>query len=254
MSKDSENTRAGTRLNRAIASRGVCSRRKADELIFAGKVKVNGVAEKNPSRIAFESDEIEIDGRKIAASIEKVYYMLNKPVHCVSTVKDPQGRKTVLDLFPKSIREKRIFPVGRLDYFSEGLLLLTNDGDLAYRLTHPSFEKSKVYEVRLRDSVPESSLAEMRKGMILSDGTTLAPVKVESRALPRGQTLLIMGLKQGINRQIRRMCEKFNFTILSLKRISEGSLRLGDLKSGEYRALSDQEIAALKDDAKGDGN
>lgn len=247
MPTESENSQRGARLNKAIATRGVCSRRKADELIFAGKVKVNGVVENNPARATFESDEIEIDGRAIAAPVEKVYYMLNKPVHRVSTVKDPQGRGTVLDLFPDDIRKKRIFPVGRLDYFSEGLLLLTNDGDLAYKLTHPSFEKDKVYEVRLRGFVSDSALAEMRNGMILSDGTAVAPVKVERRALPRGQTLLTMKLRQGINRQIRRMCEKFDFTILSLKRISEGGVKLGDLKSGQYRALTEQEIAALKD-------
>ena len=234
------------RLNRALASRGFCSRRKADELIFAGKVKVNGVQEKNPALRVRESDVIDVDGQRLPAPQEKVYYVLNKPVHCVVTLSDPQGRKTALDFFPPEIRAKRIFPVGRLDYFSEGLLLFTNDGDFAQRLAHPSRGHEKTYEAVVREEPPEAAVREMESGMTLEDGTRLAGVKVRARKLKNGSHLLALKLRQGVNRQIRRMCAKAGLTILSLKRIQEGSLRLGNLKSGQFRPLTPEEVASLK--------
>lgn len=236
-----------SRLNRAIAARGVCGRRKADELIFAGKVKVNGEIETNPGRRVAPTDSLEIYGRKFESEPEKVYLMLNKPVHCVSTVSDPQGRATVLDFVPAEFRSARVYPVGRLDYFSEGLLLLTNDGDLAYRLTHPSFEKEKIYEVAIRGDVPASAVAAMENGITLSDGTRLLPARVKSLAARGGDSVLTLALRQGINRQIRRMCDELNLTILSLKRVAEGSLVLGDLKSGQCRELTAAELKKLKD-------
>lgn len=247
---------ATMRLNRAIAQAGVCSRRKADELIFSGKIKVNGILCTDASRRVEEDDQIELEGRILRRQEEFIYIMLHKPPQVVSTVSDPQGRQTVLDLLPASLRKYRLYPVGRLDYFSEGLLLLTNDGDLAHRLMHPSHHKSKMYSVLVRGAVPESALRIMRRGMALDMGDKcpgeklVAPMEVSGRLLPSGDTLLRMKLSQGINRQIRRMCEQLGLTILKLKRTGEGPLNLGDLPRGKFRPLTSGEVALLRSEAR----
>lgn len=234
------------RLNKAIAARGFCGRRKADELIFAGKVKVNGEIAANPALRVESGAVIEIDGRIIGAEHPPLYVIMNKPVQTVCTRSDPEGRSTVMDFLPSDLRQKGLFPVGRLDYFSEGLLLFTNDGDLALRLAHPRFEHSKVYEVIIRGQPPSSALAQIRKGMILEDGTRLLPVPIKTKTIPSGKTLLTLELRQGVNRQIRRMCSQLNLTILRLRRISEGVLHLGDLKPGHIRVLDAGEAHKLR--------
>lgn len=171
--------------------------------------------------------------------------MLHKPVQVICTLHDPQGRPTVLDCLTRSMRRNRVYPVGRLDYFSEGLLLLTNDGALAQRLMHPRHHQPKTYDVLIRGQVPPAALEEMRRGMTLAEGEKLHPVEVESRMQANGHTRLRMILHQGVNRQIRRMCRDLGLTILRLKRIRLGPLELGDLPVGESRFLSRQEIAAL---------
>ena len=233
------------RLNKAIAQSGLCSRRKADELIFQGQVKVNGQAVLDPSCRIGENDLLEVSGQKLTIAQKHVYLMLHKPIQTVSTAHDPEGRTTVLDLLPKQFRSVRLFPIGRLDYFSEGLLLITNDGDLANALMHPSFHLPKTYQVTVRGFVPKEALARMQNGMRLEDGTQLLPVTVHAKCLGHDITLLSMTLHQGINRQIRKMCEQEKLTILKLVRVAYGPLELGNLEAGQVRELTADELAAL---------
>lgn len=239
------------RLNKFIAQCGVTSRRGADEMVFAGRVTVNGSVADSPGvKIDPACDDVCVDGKSIGqkASADDVTLILHKPVETVTTAKDPQGRKTVLDLLPPEIRKRRPFPVGRLDFFSEGLLLLTTDGDLCYRLTHPKYHLPKVYLVTIRGSVPQSAVLTMRQGMTLKEGEKLAPAKVRVKKPIAGTQQLEITLIQGINRQIRRMCDELGLTILRLMRVSQGPVALGDLKRGAWRELTAEEIAALKKD------
>ena len=241
-----EDLQDGTRLNKFIAASGYCSRRKADELIFAGAVQVNGVVERSPGRRILPDDLIQVEGHQLAALPASFsYIMLHKPIQVMCTAHDPQGRPTVLDCLTAEMRRNRVYPVGRLDYFSEGLLLLTNDGELAQRLMHPRHHQPKTYDVLVRGTVPAAALSTMRRGMTLAEGEHLRPVEVESRLQANGHTRLRMVLHQGVNRQIRRMCRDLGLTILRLKRIRLGPLGLGDLPVGGCRFLSAAETAAL---------
>lgn len=241
-----DNVTNGVRLNKAIAAAGLCSRRKADELILAGQVRINGTLEENPARRVLPGDRIAVNDRELAAVQEYYYLLLHKPVQTVCTVNDPEGRPTVMAYLPPEVRHLRLYPVGRLDYFSEGLLLLTNDGELAQRLTHPRHHQPKTYEVLIRGSVPETALAVMRRGMRLDEGQALLPVDVEAKTAENGNTLLRMVLRQGVNRQIRRMCRDLGLTILRLRRVAQGPLALGSLKPGAARALDPGEVAGLR--------
>lgn len=241
---------AGIRLNKVLASSGCCSRRKADELIRAGAVSVNGVvADAMGLRIDPARDRVTVHGKPLFSPANErenkkhTYVMLHKPVQVVSTVRDPQGRPTVLDLLPDDLRKRaRLYPVGRLDYFSEGLLLLTDDGEMTNRLTHPRYHLPKRYLVRLRERPGKEQLEMMRNGMTLREGERLAPVDVERQ----GNTVLLLTLRQGVNRQIRRMCRDLGLTILSLRRIGFGPLNLGALPKGTCRPLLASEVEALK--------
>lgn len=238
----------GVRLNKAIAATGHCSRRSADELILAGRVRVDGQPESNPARRVLPFESISVDGRVLSAPQAFTYLMLNKPVQVVCTVSDPEGRPTVLDCLPQSFKGLRLYPVGRLDYFSEGMLLLTNDGQLAQRLTHPRHHQPKTYEVMVRGTVPEAALKTMRRGMRLAEGEDLLPVDVTAQPAA-GNTMLQMVLRQGFNRQIRRMCRDLGLTVLRLCRVAQGALHLGNLASGKVRALTDEEVAKLRESA-----
>lgn len=243
----SENLAATTiRLNKALAHAGYCSRRAADELIAAGKVQVNGKQAEAGQQVSL-TDQIKVEGKPVKLNINEPYryIMLHKPVHVVSTAKDPQNRQTVLDILPENLRYSRVYPVGRLDYFSEGLLLLTDDGELTFRLTHPGWHIPRVYEVKVRGVVEEAKLQTMRAGMTLQEGEKLAPVEVEVEAVERGDSVLKLILHQGINRQIRRMCRDLDLTILYLRRVEIGPLKLGALPLGEARRLTEQEINLL---------
>ncbi|MDR3357880.1 MAG: rRNA pseudouridine synthase [Desulfovibrio sp.] len=244
--------KSGRRLNKAVAAAGFCSRRKADALIFAGCVRVNGELEQNPGRTVFPEDAVRVDGHAPRGPKKFVYVLLNKPAGVVSTVRDPQGRRTVVDCLPEHLRTCGLYPVGRLDYFSEGLLMLTNDGDLTYRLTHPSWHQKKKYEIVVRGPVDADVLRAMRTGMTLSEGDKLLPVAVKAATDKTGNTILALTLRQGINRQIRRMCRDLNLTILRLKRVSQGILTLGDLPPGHARILSPGEIDRLMDSFRND--
>lgn len=235
------------RLNKAIAHSGAASRRAADALIVEGRVQVNGKTVTEPgTRINPERDAVTVDGAPLgfADTGTKTYVMLHKPVQIVSTAKDPQGRKTVVDLLPPALAKKRLYPVGRLDYFSEGLLLLTDDGELTLRLTHPRYHLPKIYHVTIREKATNAMLETMRHGMTLMEGEKLAPVTV--RLLEGPGHVLEMTLNQGVNRQIRRMCRDLGLTILRLARVSSGPISLGDLPPGKARELTTGEITALK--------
>jgi 23S rRNA pseudouridine2605 synthase len=238
------------RLNKALSSAGLCSRRKADERIRAGAVTVNGLVVTEPgTKISPEKDKVIVDKQTLSLRAEEreqdlLHILLHKPVHVVSTVRDPEGRTTVLDLLPDSLRRKRLFPVGRLDYFSEGLLLLTNDGELTHRLTHPRYHLPKIYEVRVREFPGKEALDRIRCGVSLREGDALAPMNVE--VMPEAPRTLLLTLHQGINRQIRRLCRDLGLTILSLRRIQMGPLHLGALAKGECRPLRPNELAELK--------
>lgn len=234
------------RLNKVIAEAGYCSRRKADELIFAGRVSVNGGVETHAGRRIGPEDSVSVDGKPISRTQQMLCLMLNKPVQVVSTAADPQGRQTVLSLVARDHPGIRLFPVGRLDYFSEGLILLTNDGRLAQRLMHPRHHLPKHYEVLVRDVVTQKALQTMRSGMCLAEGEVLLPVEVTARSTASGCTLLRMILRQGVNRQIRRMCRDLGLTILRLRRVAIGPLQLGKLAPGQCRPLEESELAALR--------
>lgn len=234
------------RLNKALAMAGLCSRRKADELISAGAVYVNGKpCTELGLRIDPAKDVVSLNGKSISFPLdeEHCYLMLHKPIQVVSTAKDPEGRPTVLDFLPPKYAKARLYPVGRLDYFSEGLLILTDDGELTNRMTHPSHHLPKSYEVLLRERPQAAMLETMRRGMTLAEGERLAPVEAhfDSR-----RNVLELTLHQGINRQIRRMCRDLGLTILRLQRVSIGPLSLGTLPKGQCRPLHDDEVAALK--------
>lgn len=246
------------RLNKALADAGICSRRKADELIFAGLVTVNGQKTDTPAlRIDMKNDIVFCQGKKVFFSTQKktCVLMLHKPVSVVSTAKDPEGRRTVLDFLPPAYKARRMYPVGRLDFFSEGLLLLTDDGELANRLMHPRWHMPRIYHVKVR--LPDKgydlqkTVNLMKKGMKLAEGEELAPVGVRLLKEPKSgeekrELWLEFTLSQGINRQIRRMCRDTDLTILTLKRVRQGPLLLGDLPKGEVRELTAAELRDLR--------
>lgn len=236
------------RLNKYIAKCGLASRRGADDLVFSGKVTVNGVQADSPGiKVDPDADTILVGGRPATLPGKgNITVMLHKPVEVVTTANDPQGRRTVLDLLPKNISEMRPFPVGRLDFFSEGLLLLTTDGELCYRLTHPKWHLPKVYEVTIRGKVPQAAIKTMREGMVLKDGERLAPARVFVKKPVAGAQVVEITLIQGINRQIRRMCQDLGLTILRLCRTRQGPLSLGNLKRGAWRELTPEELQGLK--------
>lgn len=243
----------GIRINKALAQAGFCSRRKADELVAAGRVLLNGRVVRELGTLVREGDTLSIGEKNVAVrgleAGDMVCLMLNKPVQVISTASDPEGRRTVLDLMPQEFAAKRLFPVGRLDYFSEGLILLTNDGELARRLTHPSFHLPRHYEVLVRGEAPDAALQAMRSGMTLAEGDRLAPVGVRVIGKTGRGVLLSMTLSQGVNRQIRRMCRDLGLTVLRLVRVGQGRIKLGKLPSGKCRALTAEELAQLKKDA-----
>jgi 23S rRNA pseudouridine2605 synthase len=228
------------RLAKHLAHAGVASRRAAETLIAAGRVRVNGELVRDPARDVDSTDHIEIDGRTLAGIELRVVYALNKPLGVVSTARDTHGRPTVVELVPAD--GLRLYPVGRLDADSSGLILLTNDGELANRLTHPRYEVPKTYRARVGGGrVGEDALRMLRDGVELEDGLT-APARVR-RIAPEEIELTI---HEGRNRQIRRMCEAVGHPLLALERVAFGPLRLDGLRPGAYRRLSDAEVERLR--------
>ncbi|WP_027722934.1 pseudouridine synthase [Maridesulfovibrio zosterae] len=245
--------RKSIRLNKFIAAAGLASRRGADELVQQGKVKINGEVADSPGiQVDPETDQVEVSGKLIENDLEsnETYILLHKTIETVTTAKDPQGRKTVLDLLPPEIVKKRVFPVGRLDFYSEGLLMLTTDGELCNRMTHPKWHLPKVYHVTIRGKLSEREMSIMHTGMFLEEGELLAPVEIKNISVIGETAKYEMILHQGLNRQIRRMFKEFKKTILRLKRVKQGRIELGDLKPGKWRELTDKELTTLKKDLK----
>lgn len=234
-------------LNKYLANLGISSRRKIADLVDAKRVKVNGqIMEKLGIRIDPEVDQIEVDGKKVGGQPKLTYLILNKPKGIVSTVADEHGRKTVIDLIHT---KERLYPVGRLDQDSVGLVMLTNDGDLTQHLTHPSFHIPKTYHVLISGEVSQNQLEKLRNGVVLKDGKT-APAQVEIVEQSPKRTLLQIIIHEGKNRQIRRMCGALGLNLLELKRVAIGPINLGDLKMGSSRFLNAEEIQLLKEEAK----
>lgn len=232
------------RLNKFLSQAGVTSRREADRLIAEGRVTVNGeVILTLGCRIDEGKDKVEVDGKRVKKDETPVYVMLNKPPGYLVSLKDPLGRPTIKDLL--SSVKSRVFPVGRLDYQSEGLLLLTNDGELAFRLTHPRFRIKKVYLVKIRGIPDASKLSRLERGIFL-DGKKTAPAKVKPLKVTSKESLLRVEIHEGWKREVRRMFEAIGHRVLGLQRIRFGGLSLGKLKSGRWRFLTSQEIGKLK--------
>lgn len=232
------------RLQKFMAEQGVASRRKSEDLIRAGKVKVNGHIAEIGMKINPRKDLVTVGKQKLTnvKNRKMVYIMLNKPRGYVTTVSDELGRKTVMDLLPDF--GCRIYPVGRLDKDSEGLLLLTNDGAFTNCMTHPSHEYAKVYRVTVRPSVNDEILFNLRNGIEI-DGRKTAPCEVTVLTEEENRVVLEFILHEGRNRQIRKMCESQGLEVARLKRISIGPIKLGMLKQGDYRELSEQDVKKL---------
>lgn len=231
------------KLQKLISRSGLTSRRKAEEWITQGRVAVNGNPAKLGDRADLTKDKVTVDGRLLKPSSEQVVVLLNKPRGYVCTMHDPQGRPMVKQLVASI--PLRLYPVGRLDYNSEGLLLLTNDGDLAHRLMHPRHHVEKRYLVKVQGQLNKSAQQKLADGVLLSDGLT-APAKVEAVRYSGPNSWFEIVLKEGRNRQVRRMCEEVGHKVLRLKRIRIGFLELGSLKTGEFRKLTNAEIVRLK--------
>ena len=230
------------RLQKLIARAGVCSRRTAETLLTAGRVTVNGVAAYLGDKADAETDVIAIDGTAVAFAEPSVYLMLNKPRGYVTTLSDELGRATAAELVADC--GVRVFPVGRLDKESEGLLLFTNDGALMQAMTHPSHQVDKTYEVTVTGEL--EGAADRLSAVTELDGEPIVPAQVEIMERRQGQALLRVTIHQGKNRQIRRMCAQVGLQVTRLRRISEDALTLGRLKPGQWRYLTDAEVAALK--------
>jgi len=245
-----EKDSSSIRVNKALATAGVCSRRQADSLVSAGRVTVNGqIVTELGHKITPGRDTLAVDGKMVSlvASDTPLTLLLHKLAGVVTTAHDPEGRPTVFDNLPEPFRSRRLFSVGRLDYFSEGLLLLTTDGELAFRLTHPRWHIPKRYRVTVRGPLTATMLNTMEHGMTLAEGERLAPIRARvADRVAADCFALEMELSQGINRQIRRMCRDLGLTVLKLARIAQGPLELGDLPPGKCRKLTEAELAALQ--------
>ena len=232
------------RLNKYIAECGAASRRGADKLISEGLVKVNNKVVTELGTIVNENnDTVTVNGKKLVLRNRDVYIILNKPKGCITAVKDDKGRKTVMDYV--DAKDKRLFPVGRLDYDSEGLVLLTNDGDTAYKLTHPSSEIPKTYIVKVEGEIPEKELDKLRDGIPL-DGAITHRAKIKVLGVEDRISRIEITIFEGKNRQIRRMFEYIGYNVIFLKRTAIGDIRLGGLGRGLTRYLTPKEIQFLK--------
>lgn len=235
------------RLQKYIAMCGVASRRKAEELISEGRVSVNGKSiDEQGVKIEIGADEVSVDGKPIKAKNKKYYIMLNKPVGYVSTAKDQFDRPTVVDLVKKDLSDVRIFPVGRLDYETEGLLLLTNDGDFTYKVTHPKFHMEKTYIATIKGGMTIKGMNMLRNGIYIEEGFKTAPAKAEILDAFDGHTMVKITIHEGKNRQVRRMFEAIGCTVVGLQRTKIGTVELGNLPLGRWRHLTSHEVNYLQ--------
>jgi 23S rRNA pseudouridine2605 synthase len=230
-------------LNKYIAHSGFCSRRDAAALVKEGKVKVNGQVVEEPGYKVQPGDEVSVNGKKAQPKRNFVYILLNKPKDFLTTAEDDKGRKTVLDIV-KTATDERIYPVGRLDRNTTGVLLLTNDGELAQHLTHPSFEVKKIYEVRLDKAVTKAHLDQLVKGITLDDG----PIAADAAAYadPKDKSIIGVEIHSGRNRIVRRMFESMGYDVKNLDRVMFANLTKKNVDRGKWRFLTDKEIRLLK--------
>lgn len=226
-----------------MAEAGICSRRKAEEYILSGKVAVNGNIVTELGIKVCENDIIQFEGKKIKLESKKIYLILNKPTNYVTTVKDQFNRKTVMDLI-KDI-DYRLMPVGRLDYNTEGLLIMTNDGDLIYKITHPKHNIDKVYIAKILGIPTQKEIEKFEAGLFI-DGYKTSKAKFELIKSDISSSEVKITIHEGRNRQIRKMCEAINHKVIYLKRVSIGKINLDNLKSGSYRYLTEMEVKYLK--------
>ena len=240
---------AEQRIQKVLSDQGVCSRRAAEKLIDEGRVKVNGHPVTLGDKMDPDFDKVSIDGKsvRIVRKRQYTYLMLNKPRGYITTASDERGRKTVMDLLAGV--DRRVYPIGRLDKDSEGLLLLTDDGAFANLLTHPSGGVGKLYRVTVRPRATEEQVVKMSSGVVLDDGVKTQPAVIHVVVDEPGRTVLEITLHEGRNRQIRRMCEAVGLEVIRLKRSAEGPVKLGMLQPGEYRELKKSEISALRNAA-----
>jgi pseudouridine synthase len=241
----------GERLARFLAHAGIASRRHAEELIAAGRVQVNGVTVTTQgTRIQPDYDRVLVDGKPVRSTTRHVYLLLHKPIGYVATAHDPQGRPTVLDLLPAELRALRVYPVGRLDIDTSGLLLLTNDGDFALRLTHPRYSMEKHYQALVKGCPSESALAALRSGVTITEdkGHSHKTASAQVSLLRKAGTdcWLSLTIHEGRKRQVRRMLAAVGHPVLELSRVGIGPLALGDIPVGKWRYLTDEELKALQ--------
>lgn len=233
------------RLQKFLALSGVASRRNAEKLIAEGHISVNGLKVTEMGvQVDETTDIVEADGTRVSIQEEKCYIAYNKPVGEVTTVSDPEGRATVMDKFRTF--PVRLYPVGRLDYDSEGLLLLTNDGDMMNHVLHPSREVSKVYLTKISNQVSDEEIRALRRGVMI-DGKITSPAAVRLIRRETFDTVLLISIHEGRNRQVRKMVESIGHQVVSLKRVEFGPVSLGDLPSGKWRRLYENEIRRLKE-------
>lgn len=240
----------GERLARFLAHAGVASRRHAENLIAAGRVQVNGATiREQGSKIDPARDVVQVDGQIVQTTNQQVYILLHKPAGYLSTVSDPLGRPTVLDLLPPDLRQQRIYPVGRLDSDTSGLLLLTNDGDFALHLTHPRYALDKRYEALIEGQPSGGAIAGLRQGVFITEDNgrryKTAPARIDSIRHDGIYSQLIMTIHEGRKRQVRRMLATVGLPVLNLKRIGVGTLTLGSLPPGKWRYLTEAEVKEL---------
>ena len=237
---------AKERLQKVMASAGVASRRQCEELILAGAVRVNRkVVDELPVFVDLETDTITVDGKRLRVG-ERVYFVLNKPKGVICTNRDPQGRRRAIDLVPCS---ERVFCIGRLDADTTGLIILTNDSDLTNRLTHPRYKVAKTYVAAVKGRVDGKAVERLKKGIWLAEGRTgKAAVKVLK--VGHKESMIEITIRQGLNRQVRRMMARVGIPVKSLKRVSIGKLQLRGLGAGKYRPLTKAEVRTLRGEAK----
>lgn len=235
---------ADEQLTRFLARSGVSSRRGAATLVTSGVVRINGLPARIGMRVDADRDQVTVRGTRVRPPGDSRYLALNKPVGVIVTAHDPQHRRTVFDLLPEEERSRHLFAVGRLDVDSGGLLLLTDDGELAYRVTHPRFEVPKEYEAVVTGTLGDRELRRLRRGMELEDGPT-APAKAEVLSSWQGLCRVRIVIAEGRKRQVRRMFDAVGHPVKKLTRLAVGPVRLGRLRVGGYRRLTDRELAAL---------
>ncbi len=231
------------RINKYLASCNVASRRKCEDIILSGKVTLNGkIVKELATMVDVKKDKVTVFGKPVELDNSKVYYMLNKPAGVISASKSKYGEETVVDIIGK--KEHRLFPVGRLDKDTTGLIILTNDGDFAYKLTHPKYEKEKTYEALVKGNIDSKGLERLKKGVVI-DGRKTSRAKVRLLKMVGNNSLLEITIIEGRKRQVKKMCERVGHKVLKLKRTMENGLSLGDLEIGEYRKLTKNEVNKL---------